>query len=149
MRGRFVLTIKKKGTQDEILKARFVAQGFCEKITLVYTADLARQASTIIVVSLAQAFEWDIQSHDVTQAYLQADNMNGEIYLKLSADLRLKGKFLLLIKPLYGLTDAGDIWCSTLSQFITRQPAMRELVSDAGVMYTMHASSDLLGLILT
>jgi hypothetical protein len=30
MRGRFVLTIKNKGTQEEVLKARFVAQGFCD-----------------------------------------------------------------------------------------------------------------------
>jgi phosphoenolpyruvate-protein kinase (PTS system EI component) len=112
MRGRFVLTIKHKGTNEEVLKARFVVQGFCdsEKSTIVHTAVLARQASTRVVVSLARAFGWDIQSHDVTQAYLQAEGMNREVYIKPPAELNIKGKNLLLMKHLYGLTDAGDLW---------------------------------------
>jgi hypothetical protein len=81
MRSRFVLTIKRKGTCEEALKARFVAQGFCDsdKSTLVRTAVLARQASTRIFVSLARAFCWDIKSHDVTQAYLQADGIHRSV----------------------------------------------------------------------
>jgi Reverse transcriptase (RNA-dependent DNA polymerase) len=151
MRGRFVLTIKHKGTNEEVLKARFVAQGFCdsEKSTLVHTAVLARQASTRVVVSLARAFGWDIHSHDVTQAYLQADNMHRAVYIKPPAELNLKGKFLFLVKPLYGLTDAGDLWYHTLSKFIKNTLAMHELISDPGVMFSSHSSGTLLGMILT
>jgi hypothetical protein len=48
MRGRFVLIIKRKGSKNEVMNARFVAQIFCdsEKSTLVHTAALARQVST-------------------------------------------------------------------------------------------------------
>jgi Reverse transcriptase (RNA-dependent DNA polymerase) len=151
MRSRFVLTIKNKGTYEQVLKARFVAQGFCdsEKSTLVHTAAIARQASTRIVVSLARAFGWDIQSHDVTQAYVQVDGMHRAFYLKPPAELNLKGKFLFLVKPLYGLTDAGDLWYETLSQFIKSSLVMRELISDPGVLFSSHSSGELLGMILT
>jgi hypothetical protein len=151
MRGRFVLTIKHKGTNEEVLKARFVAQGFCdsEKSTLVHTAVLARQASTRVVVSLARAFGRGIQSHDVTQAYLQADGMHRAVYIKLPAKLNLKGKFLFLVKPLYGLTDTGDLWYNTLSQYSKSTLVMRALVSDPGVLFSSHSSGALLGVILT
>jgi hypothetical protein len=94
MLSRFVLTIKSKGTCEEVLKARIVAQRFCdsERSTLVHKAVIARQASTRIVVSLARAFGWEIQSHDVTQAYIQADGMHRDVYVKPPAELNLKGK---------------------------------------------------------
>jgi hypothetical protein len=100
MRGRFVLAIKNKGTGEEVLKARFVAQGFCdrEKNAIVHTAVLARQASTRTIVSLACAFGWNIQSHDVTQAYLQADDIQRDIYLRPPTELGIRNKFLLLKK---------------------------------------------------
>jgi Reverse transcriptase (RNA-dependent DNA polymerase) len=102
-----------------------------------------------IIVSLARAFAWDIQSHDVTQAYIQADEMNRAVFLRPPAEFHLKGKLLLLVKPLYGLTNAGDIWHKALSQFIKNQLGMRELVSDAGVLFISHACCNLLRIILS
>jgi adenine deaminase len=63
MRVRVVLTIKNKGTEEEVLKAHFVAQGFCdkEKNAIVHTAVLSRHALTRIITSLASAFGWNIQ----------------------------------------------------------------------------------------
>jgi hypothetical protein len=101
------------------------------------------------IVSLARAFAWDIQSQDVTQAYIQADKMSRAVFLRPPAEFYLKGKLLLLVKPLYGLTNAGDIWHKALSQFIKNQLAMRELVSDAGVLLSSHACGNLLGIILS
>jgi hypothetical protein len=61
MHGRFVLTIKEKGTSNEVLKARLVAQEFKDKDKqpLVHSAVLARQSSARTVVSFAAAHGWD------------------------------------------------------------------------------------------
>jgi hypothetical protein len=81
MHGRFVLTIKEKGTSNEVLKARFVAQGFKEKDkqTLGHSAVLSRQSSTRTVVSFAAAHGWDIHSQEVTKAYVQGEILQREI----------------------------------------------------------------------
>jgi Reverse transcriptase (RNA-dependent DNA polymerase) len=115
----------------------------------VHTAVLARQNSTRLLISLARSFGWEIQSHDVTQAYLQGDTMSRSVYLKPPPELELQGKYLLLVKPLYGLTDAGDIWHQTLSEFIKRSLSMHELIGDPGVLYHSNTSGILMGLILS
>jgi hypothetical protein len=72
MRGRFVLTIQDKNSANEILNSRFLAQGFKDQdmSTLVHSAVLARKSCTRTTVSLAAAHGWNIQSHDVTKAYV-------------------------------------------------------------------------------
>jgi hypothetical protein len=91
MRGRFTLTLNDKNTVTEILKARFVAQGYKDqdKNTLVHSAVLVRQSSTHTVVLLATAHGCDIQSHDVTKAYVQGELLQREIYLIPPKELQL------------------------------------------------------------
>jgi hypothetical protein len=71
---------------------------------------------------------------EVTQAYLQEDTMIRAVYLKPPPELELMGKYMLLIKPFYGLTDAGDIWLQTLSEFIKRSLSMHELIGNPEVL---------------
>jgi hypothetical protein len=117
MRGRFVRTIKDINTANKIIKARFVAQGYKDqdKNTIVQSAVLARQSSTRTVVSLAAAHGWDIQTHDVTKAYVQDELLQREIYLITPKELQLApNRMLRLLKHLYGLTDSGNIWFESL-----------------------------------
>jgi hypothetical protein len=102
MRGRFVLTIEEKGTSNEVLKARFVAEGFKDKDkqTLVHSAVLARKSSTCTAVSFAAAHGWDIQSHDVTKSYVQGEILQRELYMVPPKKLKLEpNKMLKIIKP--------------------------------------------------
>jgi hypothetical protein len=75
MTGRFVLTIKEKGTENEVLKARFVAQGYKDpaKYLVVHIAVLARQSSTRLVVSMSMTHGWELQSLDISKAYVQGE----------------------------------------------------------------------------
>lgn len=58
MGGRFVLAIKNEGTKDELYKARFVVQGYRDKMktSLVHDSATSRQVSTRILVALAAIF---------------------------------------------------------------------------------------------
>jgi Reverse transcriptase (RNA-dependent DNA polymerase) len=71
------------------------------------------------VVSFAAAHGWDIQSHDVTKAYVQGEILQREIYMVPPKELKLEpNKMLKIIKTFYGLTDAGDILYETLVRFL-------------------------------
>jgi hypothetical protein len=70
MSGRFVLSIKNSGTDEEMLKARFVAQGYRDKAknSLVHDEALARQSSARLLVGLAAVLGFRMYSTDVQQA---------------------------------------------------------------------------------
>jgi hypothetical protein len=55
---------------------------------------------------------------------------------------------LLLNKPFYGLTDAGDIWYNTLSEFDKNELTPHELISDPGVLFRSSPCGILEGMIL-
>lgn len=113
MPSRFVLTIKHKNTGEEIWKARFVLGGHKDKgkDRVVHSATTLKQASIRLLIALATIFGFDMWSTDITQAYLQSEsNLRRKIFdrpdvLELGPD-----ELLHVIKPLHGLSDAGDYW---------------------------------------
>lgn len=137
--GRFVLTIKNKGTNKEIYKARFVVQGHKDKLkgNLVHHSTNLKQSSIRLLLCLAAMFNFDIWSQDVSQAYLQsAENLTREIFVNPPDELRLgKDKLLKLLKPLYGLTDSGDYWFSTFTSHVANDLTMRPCISDAALFF--------------
>lgn len=139
MGGRFVLAIKDGGTGKELYKARYVVQGFRDKMktSLVHDSATSRQASARILVGLAAAFEFELFSTDVTQAYLQsATPLQREVYIKPGKDFGLgPDKLLKLLRPLYGLADSGDYWGATFSRHITEQLGMTPTIGDAAFFY--------------
>jgi len=112
--GRFVLSIKDEGTNKEVWKARYVVQGFRDKMktSLVHDNATARPHSTRILVGLASSFGFRLFSTDVTQAYLQSsENLTRDVYIRPSKEFGLKPDTMLnLLKPLYGLSDSGNYW---------------------------------------
>jgi hypothetical protein len=62
--------------------------------------------------------------------------MGRRVFIHPPVELGLSSTVVLeLQKPLYGLPDAGDLWYSTFSGFITKNIGMDTLASDRSVFY--------------
>lgn len=132
---RIVLTIKIKDTDQELYKARLVAQGHRdrEKHKLVHPSTTLRHSSIRLLTAIAEMFGFRVWSQDVTQAYLQsADKVMRDVYLKPSKEFKLdKNRLLKLLKPLYGLSDdAGDYWDATIMRHLKEDLNMSQSALD-------------------
>lgn len=94
-------------------KARLVAQGFTQKEGVNYTKIFALVApiqSIRGVLSFAAVQDWEVDSIDVKQAYLNS-NLHHDIYLKPPIGMQIPpGKVFKLMKGLYGLKQSGWEW---------------------------------------
>ena len=137
--GRFVLAIKDEGTKKEAWKARFVVQGYRDKLktSLVHDTATPRQHYTRSVIGLAAIGGFRLFSTDVTQAYLQsAEQVMRDVYIKPTGEFELnQGKLLKLLKPLYGLADRGDYWGRTISNHIKEDLNMTGTTSDGAFFF--------------
>jgi Reverse transcriptase (RNA-dependent DNA polymerase) len=102
---------------------------------VVHSAVLARQSSTRLVVSMSMTHGWELQSLDISKAYVQGENLQRDIYMVPPKELYLDNRMLKLVKPLYGITDAGDIWYETHIVFLQSHLSMRKLTGDPGVLF--------------
>ena len=121
--GRWVYAIK-EGADEEIYKARFVAQGFTQVQGTDYFetfSPTAKMSSIRIMMQLAAEFDLTIHQMDVKTAFLNAP-IDCEIYVKQPEGFEVKdenGQLLVLKlnKSLYGLKQSGRNWNSVLHSF--------------------------------
>lgn len=89
---------------------------------MVHNIITLRQSSTRVITSVAAIKKFRIFSHDVTQAYLQSeDRLTRKVFLLLKrvdmAHLGISGDEVLeILKPIYGMTNAGDYWGVTIDR---------------------------------
>ncbi|EGD77418.1 hypothetical protein PTSG_12746 [Salpingoeca rosetta] len=129
LKSRFVFKVKRdaEGTLTRF-KARWVAKGFSQRpgIDFHQTYAPTPAAKTILTV-LAVSLQRQHQLHqlDFKSAYLQAD-LKEELYMELPPHFtdiddgaqRYAGKVCRLLKPLYGLKQAGRAWAKKLHTFL-------------------------------
>ncbi|SOV07252.1 uncharacterized protein UDID_18754 [Ustilago sp. UG-2017a] len=94
-------------------KARLVARGFTQREGLDYAeifVPVAPIQAIRGVLAIAVARDWEVDSIDVKQAYLNS-NLHHDVYLKPPVGTRTPpGKVLKLVKGLYGLKQSGREW---------------------------------------
>ena len=94
-------------------RARLVAKGFSEIHGVDYFQTFAPTVSTkslLILLHLAAANNWEIRSIDVGNAYLEAD-IDTELYMELPKESKTAPRQVVrLLKSLYGLKQAGELW---------------------------------------
>ena len=152
--GRFVLTLKNFGSADELAKARYVAQGNRdrEKSRMVHNITTLRQSSTRIIVSVSAIKGFRLFSHDVRQAYLQSeDKLTRKVFLlPKKMDLKYFGlceeDIFELLKPIYGMTDAGDYWGVTVDRHAKQDLGLVPLLGDPS-LYVKRNEEDVDGLL--
>lgn len=115
----FVLPIKSTEDGQIKFKVRYVIDGprGSQKNITVHSSQTLKPSSIRLVIALAAIQSFDVWTCDVTQAYVQSfSHHKSGVYIKdpalefaLSPDQCFK-----LLKPLYCLCDADDIWWETL-----------------------------------
>ncbi|KAJ1575961.1 hypothetical protein NDA11_004207 [Ustilago hordei] len=94
-------------------KARLVARGFTQREGIDYTevfAPVAPIQSIRGVIAVAAVRDWEMDSIDVKQAYLNS-TIHHDVYLKPPVGIEIPpGKVLKVVKGLYGLKQSGREW---------------------------------------
>lgn len=134
MGGRFVLAIKNTETGRPSYKARFVVQVHVdrEKEMLINTANTVRHNSVKVLVSINAMHGYRVWTQDVSQAYLlESEKMGRKAYINPQEKFKLgTGKLLRLLKPLYGITDYGDLWNNNFTKHLTLELSMVRITGD-------------------
>ncbi|KAE8189875.1 hypothetical protein CF328_g6145 [Tilletia controversa] len=111
----YKLKLNEDGNADRH-KARLVAQGFSQIPGQDYTetfAPTARLDTVRTLLSIAIQYKLLIHQLDVVTAYLQGD-LDEEIYMRQPPGYEKSDRVLKLLKPLYGLKQAGRAWNTKL-----------------------------------
>ena len=137
----WVLT--EKGTE---IRARLTARGFMEDDDVPKDSPTMHKASLRIVLALAAANGWTIETSDIRSAFLQGNKLDRDVYVKPPKEAGLKDKLWKLIKCLYGLRDASKQWyCKVLN--ILKKNGFKKSRYDSGLFYIHDDKGDLMGII--
>ncbi len=101
----WVLT--EKGTE---MRARLTARGFQETGDIPKDSPTMHKASLRLVLTLAAAFGWQIETTDIKSAFLQGNDLDRIVFVKPPKEANAAGFLWLLNKCLYGLKDASKQW---------------------------------------
>jgi len=122
--SRWVYRIKRRVDDSiEHYKARLVARGFTQQEDIDYSktfSPVIKQATIILVFSIAVSRNWKIHQLDIHNAFLNGV-LTEEVYMKEPrgfVDPTLPSHVCRLHKSLYGLKQAPRAWYTRLSDFL-------------------------------
>ena len=113
----------KKDKDGRILryKARLVARGFTQKHGVNYEETFAptiRLDAMRIILALAAKKGWKVYQMDAVAAFLAA-SLKEKIFMKVPTELQQYfGKYVQILKSLYGLKQAARMWYLLVSDFL-------------------------------
>jgi hypothetical protein len=113
---KFIWTIKHEDGKD-VYKDIFLIGGHRDrwKDQLVHIASSLSQTSVRLPAN-ASIFDWPISTTDVRKASLQsASLLRRAVFLNANGISIGKDVFLQLLLPLYGLSESGDYWSTTIA----------------------------------
>jgi hypothetical protein len=115
IKSKFVFRHKLLPDNTYKYKARLVARGYSQKYGISSIHLLQQQ----ILMNLAAIFDWEIESLDVKNAYLEAP-LDHEIYMNLPVELYQDNNqpIIKLNKCLYGLKQAEERWNNFINDVI-------------------------------
>ena len=119
---------------------------------MVHSITFLGQSSTGIIVSVSAIKLFRLSSHDVRQSYLKSEGkLSRTVYLlPKRADLKYFGvrdeDILGLLKPIYGMADAGDYFGVTVDRHVKHNLGLVPLLGDPS-LYVKRNEEDLDGLL--
>ena len=148
--ARFVLAIKSNADGQIKYKARYVIGGHRDRLKqfLVHGAQTLQASSARLLLAIAAIFEFDVWTSDVKLAYLQStEPLTRRVFISNPApEFELSpNECFELLRPLYGLSDAGDLWHQTLHAHLVNDLGLVPTTVDPS-LYFARANGELVGL---
>jgi hypothetical protein len=153
--SRFVDEIKNKGTDHAFEKSRLVVQAYndYEKELVLTQSPTIQRASQRLILALAPTLcSTSVYLRDISQAYVQSTTLlNRDFYVRppkeINEILQLgKNTILKVIKPLYGIPEAGNHWFNTYHRHHTEKLSMTESTFDPCLLYSHNIGFGIVGL---
>ena len=138
--SRFVDSLKQKIDGTEFEKSRLVARNFKDKAALklpTRSPTISRMGQRLFLSLVPAEPKLKPYNRDVTQAYTQSKYQMGRIvYLEPVPEMELPDDVVLLVvKPLYGIPEAGLHWYLTYKGHHTETLGMKQCTFDQCIMY--------------
>ncbi|KAI0996915.1 hypothetical protein K3495_g11268 [Podosphaera aphanis] len=143
-KSRFVDEIKGKGTATPYEKSRLVIQAYHddEKVEILTQAPTIQRASQRLIMALAPSLSDScrIYIRDISQAYIQSTTkLNRLILAKPPKEIAMsinQNTLMRLIKPLYGIPEAGTHWFKTYHKHHTEKLSLETSIFDPCLLIT-------------
>jgi hypothetical protein len=139
---RFVDEVKNRGTDKAYEKSRLVVQAYNDREkTLVLTQSPTIQRSSQRIILSIGSSKNDAQFYirDITQAYIQSTTyLNRDFYIRIPPDLAHffpGARFLKIVRPLYGIPEAGNHWYRTYHGHHTKKLGMETSTYDPCLLH--------------
>ena len=127
----WVLTMKGKE-----VKARLTARGFQEEDEHPKESPTMQKYSLRILLTIASAKGWTIETVDVKSAFLQGTRLERKVYVKPPKEANVIDVLWLLNKCLYGLRDASRQWYTRVEDVLTKL-GFEKCTYDSGLFFLM------------
>jgi hypothetical protein len=148
--SRFVDEIKHPGTPQAYEKSRLVVQAYNdhEKTLVLTQAPTIQRMSQRIILAIAASTNHRLYLRDITQAYTQSKSpLNRMFFIRPPPDLNLSDDAILrVIKPLYGVPEAGAHWFNTYHDHHKKNLNMTESTYDPCLLFTNQSVFGLVGM---
>ena len=124
-----------------------VARGFEERLAdkKIDSPTCSRQGLRL-VLTIASSMDWEINSMDISAAFLQGNKLERPVFIQPPPELRKGGTIWKLKRCLYGLNDAPREWYNRLSMELKKLGGMISIYDKS--MFIWHSKQgDLEGVI--
>ena len=116
--SRWIITVKYKNGR-RIVKARLVARGYEEDSSAMRKdSPTCNRECLRLVFVVASLMSWELQSIDISAAFLQGGELEREVYLRPPEDICPKSEVWRLKRCIYGLNDAPRSWYKRVKEVL-------------------------------
>ena len=131
------------------IRARLVARGFEEDLSLETDSPTVAKETVRIVLSIAASYEWPVKTTDIKSAFLQSKPIERDVYIQPPAEADLpEGSVWRLKRCLYGLNDAARQFYASVVDTLLELGCERSSL-DPSLFYKHSGDGKLCGIIVS
>lgn len=149
--SRFVDTLKGEGTDKAFEKSRLVIQAYNDagKLEVLTQSPTIQRVSQRLILILAAIFpELLVLLRDISQAYTQSETLLQRLFYALPPKdvAQWRGWVLRVVRPLYGVPEAGNHWYGTYHKHHIEKLHMSESSYDSCLLFVNDTQFAVVGL---